>query len=395
MNDSIEAKGHNASTSSDANAGARIEGNVGARVENNASPGGTEAANIQDYEYDLPLELIADRPLPERDHSRLLVLNREQKTIEHATFNQLPQWLKAGDIIVVNDTKVIPAKLIATRKSGGSIRLLLIKPEAKSPGVWQAMVSPIKRLRPPETLTVTTASRKEHAITIEEIITAEDGYKRVLVNLGAGSSVFELLSEIGTAPLPPYIEQESARRQFDLDRYQTVFAAAPGAVAAPTAGLHFSDRLMAELEALGIQICRITLHVGPGTFKPIDGAVADHYVEPEIYFISNQTAAAVNKAKSEGRRIIAVGTTSLRALETAGASGKLRQVDGEMTSLYVRPGHNFQIVSGLVTNFHLSRSSLLILVATFAGHNLTMSAYNQAIQERYRFYSYGDAMLII
>jgi S-adenosylmethionine:tRNA ribosyltransferase-isomerase len=350
---------------------------------------------IEEYEYDLPAELIADLPLPERDQSRLLVLKKGELSTEHAKFEHLRQWLRKGDVIVVNDTKVIPAKLIAKRKSGGSIRLLLIKPEASRPGVWQAMVSPIKRLRPPEKLSITTSGNQERLITIEEIITAEDGYKRVLVNLGQGKSVFELLNEIGTAPLPPYIHQKGERRQFDLDRYQTVFARAPGAVAAPTAGLHFSAKLMADIEAAGIKICRITLHVGPGTFKPIEGSVEEHFVEPEIYFIPDETVNTVNEAKNNGQRIIAVGTTSLRALETAGAAGQLRPVHGEFTSLYVRPGHEFKIVSGLVTNFHLSRSSLLILVATFAGRESIMHAYSEAIKERYRFYSYGDAMLIV
>jgi S-adenosylmethionine:tRNA ribosyltransferase-isomerase len=356
---------------------------------------GTIEPAIEDYEYALPAELIADLPLPERDQSRLLVLNRADQSIEHATFERLPKWLSPGDVIVVNDTKVIPAKLIAKRESGGSIRLLLIKPEASQPGVWQAMVSPIKRLRPPEKLSITIADNEERFITIEKIITADDGYKRVLVNLGQGKSVFELLNEIGTAPLPPYIHQEGERRQFDLDRYQTVFARAPGAVAAPTAGLHFSDKLMNQIEAAGIKICRITLHVGPGTFKPIEGSVEDHFIEPEIYFIPDETVIAVNAAKRNGKRIIAVGTTSLRALETAGATGELRSVNGECTSLYVKPGHEFQIVSGLVTNFHLSRSSLLILVCAFAGRNLIMRGYSEAIKERYRFYSYGDAMLIL
>jgi S-adenosylmethionine:tRNA ribosyltransferase-isomerase len=354
---------------------------------------------IADYEYDLPNELIADKPLPERDQSRLLVINRTNQSISHSRFDKIVDFLKKGDVVVVNDTKVIPAKLLARRASGGFVRVLLIKHEANQPGLWQAMVSPIKRLKPEEVLHVSTAGGEERSIKIKAIITAEDGFKRVLVDLGAGSSVFELLNEIGQAPLPPYImrDQNNAAvdRADDLKRYQTVFANAPGAVAAPTAGLHFSDHLMQELEDRGVAIVKLTLHVGPGTFKPIENSVEDHFIEAETYSISAETAKTINQAKKEGRRVIAVGTTSLRALESAAQDGQLKTVADESTSLYIRPGHHFAIVDGLITNFHLSRSSLLILVSTFAGHDLIMRAYKEAIKEKYRFYSYGDSSLIV
>jgi S-adenosylmethionine:tRNA ribosyltransferase-isomerase len=354
---------------------------------------------IADYEYDLPHELIADKPLPERDQSRLLVINRADQSISHSRFDKLSEFLKKGDVVVVNDTKVIPAKLVARRSSGGFVRVLLIKHEANQPGIWQAMVSPIKRLKSEEILYVSTANGEERPITIKAIITAEDGFKRVLVDLGSGASVFKLLDEIGQAPLPPYImrNQNNAAidRADDLKRYQTVFAQAPGAVAAPTAGLHFSDQLMQELTKGGITIVKLTLHVGPGTFKPIENSVEEHFIEAENYSISAETAEIINQAKKEGRRIIAVGTTSLRALESAAQDGQLRAVSDENTSLYIRPGHYFSIVDGLITNFHLSRSSLLILVSTFAGHDLIMRAYTEAIKEKYRFYSYGDSSLII
>jgi S-adenosylmethionine:tRNA ribosyltransferase-isomerase len=354
---------------------------------------------IADYEYDLPHELIADKPLPERDQSRLLVIKRTDQSISHSRFDKLSEFLKTGDVIVVNDTKVIPAKLVARRSSGGFVRILLIKHEANQPGIWQAMVSPIKRLKPDEILYVSTASGEERPITIKAIITAEDGFKRVLVDLGAGASVFELLNQIGQAPLPPYImrnqNNSAIDRADDLKRYQTVFANAPGAVAAPTAGLHFSDHLMQELTDRGITIVKLTLHVGPGTFKPIENSVDEHFIEAENYSISAETADIINQAKKEGRRIIAVGTTSLRALESAAHDGQLQAVSDENTSLYIRPGHHFSIVDGLITNFHLSRSSLLILVSTFAGHDLIMRAYTEAIKEKYRFYSYGDSSLII
>ena len=354
---------------------------------------------IADYEYELPHELIADKPLPERDQSRLLVINRSDQSIAHSRFDKLSEFLKKGDVIVVNDTKVIPAKLVAQRASGGFVRVLLIKHEANQPGIWQAMVSPIKRLKPGEVLYVSTTNGEERPITIKAIITAEDGFKRVLVDLGAGSSVFELLNEIGQAPLPPYIVRDQNNsaidRAIDLKRYQTVFANAPGAVAAPTAGLHFSDQLMKDLVERGITIVKLTLHVGPGTFKPIENSVDDHFIEAETFSIPPETVSIINQAKKEGRRIIAVGTTSLRALESAARNGQLRAVSDESTSLYIRQGHHFAIVDGLITNFHLSRSSLLILVSTFAGHDLIMRAYKEAIKEKYRFYSYGDSSLIV
>ena len=391
--------------------------------------------SIADYSYELPGELIADKPLPTRDQSRLLAVSRETGAIVHSRFDALPGYLKSGDVLVINDTKVIPAKIFAQRESGGHVRLLLIKPETARPGLWQAMVQPIKRLKPGEILQAITASGTLHAIKIVDIITAEDGFKRLLVDLGDGAKVFQLLSEIGSAPLPPYIlrnKKDGAAaetfsqddddfdmtsnsssssnsssgecgeaaptaeetRSFDLDRYQTVFARTPGAVAAPTAGLHFSENLLKQLEQIGVQIYRVTLHVGPGTFKPIESSVANHFVEPEIYFVPEATAAAVSLAKHEKRRVIAVGTTSMRALESAAEGGGIRPVDGESTNLYVKPGYKFKIVDAMITNFHLSRSSLLVLVSTFAGHELTMRAYKEAIDQRYRFYSYGDAMFI-
>lgn len=370
--------------------------------------------SIDDFAYKLPPELIADKPLPGRDESRLLVLHKSipadganSTDIEHSKFNALPSYLKAGDVLVVNDTRVIPAKIFARRASGGSIRMLLIKPETSRPGLWQAMVTPIKRLKPGETVTVDTADGGTHSIKIIDIITAEDGFKRLLVDLGGGSQVFQLLNKIGSAPLPPYIQRvrpgedaepgdllEEQTRSFDLERYQTVFAMTPGAVAAPTAGLHFSQALLEQLEKMGVILCRVTLHVGPGTFKPVETDVDEHYIEPEVFFIPDNTVEQVSLAKKEGRRVIAVGTTSLRALESAYVPGGLRPVNGEATTLYVKPGFEFKVVDAMITNFHLSRSSLLLLVAAFAGREKIMRAYAEAVKLQYRFYSYGDAMFI-
>lgn len=369
--------------------------------------------SIDDFTYELPSDLVAALPLPVRHQSRLLVLNRHSSEIAHTQFKNLSAYLRAGDLLVINDTKVIPAKILARRPSGGLLRLLLIKPEANQSGLWQAMVSPIKRLKIGESLLVCSSSGSERSITIKDMVIGDDGFKRVLVDLGSASSVFDLLNEIGLAPLPSYIrretigyeeshpatleraEQARAQRIFDLQRYQTIFAKAPGAVAAPTAGLHFSEELLAELASINVEICSITLHVGPGTFKPITKSIDDHFVEPESYWIPAQTAKQISKAKAEGRRVIAVGTTSLRALETAAENNQVRAVNGERTALYVRPGHKFKIVDALITNFHLSRSSLLVLVSALAGRDLIMSTYKEAIEQRYRFYSYGDAMLIL
>jgi S-adenosylmethionine:tRNA ribosyltransferase-isomerase len=412
--------------------------------------------SIDDYSYDLPPGLIADKPLEDRDHSRLMVLNHSTKEITHTRFDTLSKFLRKGDVLIVNDTRVIPAKIFARRKSGGYIRMLLIKPEATRPGLWQAMVTPIKRLKPGEKLTVDTASGAEYELLIADIITAEDGFKRLLVDLGPGSNVFNLLSEIGMAPLPPYILRDKPTheddvvnssvahidggigdddggvdladgvdgvgddidrvgvgdgiesnsiadashrsvhnlRSYDLERYQTVFATKPGAVAAPTAGLHFSQEMLKKLEEDGIIVKRVTLHVGPGTFKPVELDVDSHFIEPEVFFVPQETVEAVTLAKKENRRVIAVGTTSLRALESAATDDGVRKVDGESTSLYVKPGFKFRVVDALITNFHLSKSSLLVLVSTFAGREIIRQAYEAAIAENYRFYSYGDAMFI-
>jgi S-adenosylmethionine:tRNA ribosyltransferase-isomerase len=404
--------------------------------------------DLKEFEYQLPPGLIAEKPLPDRDQSRLMVLNRMEESCRHSVFASLPTYLRAGDVLVLNDTRVIPAKISARRASGGIVRLLLLRQEPNRIGIWQAMASPIKRLKPGQELLVQARSGIAHSLKIVDFFVAEDGFKRLRIDLGGGDNVYKLLSEIGSAPLPPYIRrapdfasqedlealdalderdgpdeqrrgrledsgggtskgaghQESdaltedvgALRQFDLERYQTVFARAPGAVAAPTAGLHFTEALLAEIAKQGVEICRLTLHVGPGTFKPIEHSIDDHFIEPEVFYIDQITAACVTAAKKAGRRVIAVGTTSLRALESAPtADGGIRCVQGEATNLYVKPGHKFRVVDALITNFHLSRSSLLVLVAAFAGREFILRAYEEAIAKSYRFYSYGDAMLIL
>ncbi len=355
---------------------------------------------IEDFDYELPPGLIAQEPAVERTHSRLMVLNRSQQTIEHKQFFNLSEYLKSGDLIVLNNTKVIPARIMARRQSGGVVEVLLLKPEATRPGVWQAMASPLRKLKEGDALLVTTGDGTDAEIKVAGFFESADSQRRVYVDFGSPAAVHTLLSKVGQSPLPPYIRSERTKSHSelftpqDLSRYQTVFAKVDGAVAAPTAGLHFSEALFGELREKGVDIEFLTLHVGAGTFKPISGSVSDHTVESEEFFIRPALADKVNSCKAAGGRVIAVGTTSCRALETAGASGKLLPAEGIESHLYISPGHDFKIVDCLVTNFHLSRSSLLVLVSAFGGHELVMSAYREAIERRYRFYSYGDAMFI-
>lgn len=399
--------------------------------------------SLDDFEYDLPFELIAQEPLKERTQSKLLHLNKQTGALNHGNFQNLVDLLQAGDVLILNNTKVLPARLIAKRHSGGTIKLLLLKQSGSSPRRWEAMVTPIKRLKPGEKLFVASQSGDEFEITVADIEVGFDGFKRLIVDLGEPENVWRLLSQAGYAPLPPYILRDyrgeqvakhgvadqhksenseiasepatvtaeapvpaktaapaqaasgkSISRESDLSRYQTVFAREPGAVAAPTAGLHFTEALLDLLKARGVHIHYLTLHVGAGTFKPINSTLDEHKIEPERFTISQKTAAAINLAKSEKRRVVAVGTTSLRALETAGASGKLKPVEDGVTHLFVKPGYEFKIVDALITNFHLSKSSLLVLVSAFAGRDQILHAYQEAIERKYRFYSFGDAMLI-
>ncbi len=372
--------------------------------------------NLEDFAYQLPPELIARHPAEERDNSRLLYYNKQNKSVNHMQFSDIGTVLKAGDILVVNNTKVIPAKLIGHRQSGGGVELLLIKQEPGEPGLWQAMAMPMRKLKAGDVITI-QGKENRHNIFVKDIVIAADGQKRVLIKLGSadkGDQTFTILQDAGAAPLPPYIvnarqidsgaekiDSKDNQAVFDkdediedLERYQTVFAKKPGAVAAPTAGLHFSPALLAALEKQGITICEITLHVGPGTFKPITTSIEEHVVEAEWFSIPEKVCQAINAGKKAGQRIIAVGTTSCRALESAYINGGLVAKES-YTPLFIKPGYTFKVIDGLVTNFHLSKSSLLLLVAAFMGKDELLKTYRCAIEERYRFYSYGDAMLIL
>ena len=345
--------------------------------------------DVRAFDFDLPSELIAQEPAADRAGARLLVLQRDTGVIHHTSVTALPGLLVAGDLLVVNNTRVFPARLLGRRvPSGGAVECLLIAPLPD--GTWEALMHPGQKLRPGSRLVFGGAA------TLHGEVVERRFYGRRVIRLWTedGSTVDDAVDAIGHVPLPPYIKR--ADRGEDRERYQTIFARVRGSVAAPTAGLHFTPELTRALETHGIEIADITLHVGYGTFQPVRvERVEDHRVESERYEITDRTAAAIDRAIDSGRRVIAVGTTTTRALETATADdGHLSAHAGE-TDLFIYPGFQFRLVRGLLTNFHLPQSSLLMLVAAFAGREKVLAAYREAVAERYRFYSYGDAMLIL
>jgi S-adenosylmethionine:tRNA ribosyltransferase-isomerase len=342
--------------------------------------------DISEFDYELPPELIAQQPRAERDASRLLVLDRPSGRLAHHAFSDLPALLAPGDLLVVNRSRVIPARLLGRRARGGEGEILLVRDRGE--GRWEAMVRPGRHLRPGQRLTID----EDLSVVVESEAIAEDGRRRVRL-LSKRRDVEGALARCGHVPLPPYIRR--ADEPSDRERYQTVYARERGSVAAPTAGLHFTPSLLARLAERGVDRAELVLHVGPGTFQPVKvPRVEDHRVASEAYWLPPETAAALARARARGGRVVAVGTTSVRALESAaGADGTVAAGEGE-TGLVVRPGHRFRAVDVLLTNFHLPRSSLLLLVAAFAGREAVLRAYAEAVRERYRFYSYGDAMLI-
>jgi S-adenosylmethionine:tRNA ribosyltransferase-isomerase len=340
------------------------------------------------FDYHLPPERIAQEPADPRDAARLLVLDRAKGAWEDARFSDLPRWFGAGDCVVVNETRVVPARLLGVLEgSGRAVELLMLR--ALEGSRWRALVRPGKRCR--VGARVTLASGAAQATVLEQ---CADGARVVAVE--SPWPVEELLDRHGLAPLPPYIERHDAPKPEDRQRYQTVYAQAKGSVAAPTAGLHFTPALLQRLAAQEVEIHRITLHIGPGTFRPIKASrVEEHRLEGEAAYVPEATAEAVDRAKAEGRRVIAVGTTTTRTLEwAADGAGRIRGGGGE-ADLFIRPGHRFRVVDAMLTNFHLPRSTLLLLVSAFAGRELILRVYAHAVASGYRFYSYGDAMLIL
>ena len=328
--------------------------------------------NLKLFDYSLPPELIAQEPLPRRADSRMLVLNRRTGEISHSTFREFPQFLAAGDLVILNDTRVIPARLFFNKPTGARIEILLLR---KIKGrIWEALVKPAKRVKPGMVL----SAGKDSAEIKEKLA------KSWLVELSSG----DIPKESGIMPLPPYIKKTLP----DPERYQTTFAKREGAVAAPTAGLHFTDEMFASLAAKKIDHDFITLHTGIGTFLPIRAeTVEEHRMDYEEYSVSDETAEKINSRKG---RLLAVGTTAARTLESAWKNGRIIPGDGK-TDLYIYPGYQFKTVEALLTNFHLPRSTLLLLVSAFAGREPVFAAYEEAVRQKYRFYSFGDCMLIL
>ncbi|MBN2427514.1 MAG: tRNA preQ1(34) S-adenosylmethionine ribosyltransferase-isomerase QueA [Deltaproteobacteria bacterium] len=342
---------------------------------------------LEDFDYHLPPELIAQHPSARRGDSRLMVVGRADGAVQTAHFSKITDKFRPGDLLVVNDTRVIPARLLGTKEgTGGRVEVFLVTRKNSEAEEWSCLTRASKRLKPGqriflgEKIRATVVGEGEHPF--QEILFECDG------------EFLDVVEKVGHIPLPPYIRREDLG--LDRERYQTIFAASRGAVAAPTAGLHFSPEVLQELTARGVEVCSLTLHVGLGTFLPVRvDNLAEHQMHEEFFAVSTATAAAVNQAKAEGRRVFAVGTTVTRTLESAlDDQGRLRAMEGS-TRLFIRPGFRFRMVDALITNFHLPQSTLLMLVSAFAGRELVLEAYRQAVAEKFRFFSYGDCMLII
>jgi S-adenosylmethionine:tRNA ribosyltransferase-isomerase len=334
--------------------------------------------NLSDFDYELPEELIAQEPPVERDAARMLVVHRAEQRFEDRHFRELPSFLREGDCVVLNDSRVLPSRLLGHRDPfGGAVEMLLLEPVSADARLWRALVRPGRKMRSGETV------RFDDRFSAEIVGRAERGERIVRFR---GEDVYEALDRLGHMPLPPYIKRGD--RAEDRERYQTVFARERGSVAAPTAGLHFTAGILDRIRASGAHVAQITLHVGLGTFQPIDREdYENHELHFERYSITDDAWREIESA----RRVLAVGTTSVRTLESAAASG----LRAGSTNLFIHPGYEFRRVGAMLTNFHLPRTSLLLLVCAFAGTELTLAAYRHAVQERYRFFSYGDCMLIL
>ena len=337
---------------------------------------------VTDFDYDLPKELIAQTPIEKRDESRLMVLDRSKQTIEHRKFKDIIEYLKPGDVLVRNNTKVIPARLYGRKETGAHVEFLLLNNIEGD--IWECIVRPGNKLHVGAKVIF-----GDGLLKAEVLETMEGGTRKVKFSY---NGIFnEILDKIGLMPLPPYIH-ESLK---DNDRYQTVYAKYEGSAAAPTAGLHFTEELLKELQDKGIEIANVTLHVGIGTFRPVkEENVEEHKMHTEHFYIKKEDANLINKAKKEGRRVIAVGTTSCRVLETiADENGMVKETEAD-TGIFIYPGYKFKCLDGLITNFHLPQSTLLMLVSALAGKDYIMRAYKEAVKEKYRFFSFGDAMFI-
>ncbi len=341
---------------------------------------------ISEFDYDLPAELIAQNPLEKREDSRMLVVGRSDKKFRDEHFFNLPKFLRKDDVIVLNNTKVFPARLFGASETGAKVELFLVREIENQ--TWETLARPAKRLK--------TGKKIFFGENLSAEVLEKTDEGRVFVRFETDGNFNDILDRIGQTPLPPYIKREDGKLGADRERYQTVFAKNRGAIAAPTAGLHFTPEILQEIKNIGASIAEITLHVGYGTFEPVRVSdLSEHKVMPERYEISEETAETLNKAKAENKRIIAVGTTTTRALESSIDKSEKISAGERSANLTITPDYKFKITGGLLTNFHLPQSSLLVLVSTFAGFDLTMKAYRHAVDSHYRFYSYGDCMLIV
>ncbi len=340
--------------------------------------------NVKDFSYELPKELIAQDPLKDRSSSRLMVLGRADGAIKHRIFHDLPNYLNPGDCLVLNNTKVLPARLFGT-KEGTKAKIELLLLNRKEADVWETLVKPGKKAK-----IGTKAIFGDGQLYGEVIAVTTEGNR--LIRFTYKGVFEEVLSQLGEMPLPPYITHQLEDKQ----RYQTVYAKEEGSAAAPTAGLHFTPQLLAQVKEKGVSIAEVTLHVGLGTFRPVKTEnILDHTMHSEYYSIAQDQANLINQAKDQGGRIIAVGTTSTRTLETASDGAGHVKASSGWTQIFIYPGYQFKCIDGLVTNFHLPESTLLMLVSALAGREQVLHAYQEAVRERYRFFSFGDAMLII
>lgn len=339
--------------------------------------------NVKDYDYDLPEELIAQDPLEDRSSSRLMVLDRQTGDVEHRHFTDILEYLHPGDCLVINNTKVIPARLFGVKEdTQAKIEVLLLK--RKENDIWETLVKPGKKAKPGTKLVF-----GDGLLTAEVVDVVEEGNR--LIQFHYDGIFEEILDQLGQMPLPPYITHQLK----DKNRYQTVYAKYDGSAAAPTAGLHFTKELLQKVKDMGVDIAEVTLHVGLGTFRPVKVEnVLDHHMHSEFYMVSQEAADKINRAKESGHRVIAVGTTSTRTLEAAAdENGRLHETSG-WTEIFIYPGYQFKVIDALITNFHLPQSTLVMLVSALAGREHVLHAYEIAVKEKYRFFSFGDAMLI-
>ena len=343
----------------------------------------TEGMNVKDYDYDLPEELIAQDPLEDRSSSRLMVLDRQTGDVEHRHFTDILEYLHPGDCLVINNTKVIPARLFGVKEdTQAKIEVLLLK--RKENDIWETLVKPGKKAKPGTKLVF-----GDGLLTAEVVDVVEEGNR--LIQFHYDGIFEEILDQLGQMPLPPYITHQLK----DKNRYQTVYAKYDGSAAAPTAGLHFTKELLQKVKDMGVDIAEVTLHVGLGTFRPVKvDNVLDHHMHSEFYMVSQEAADKINRAKENGHRVIAVGTTSTRTLEAAAdENGHLQETSG-WTEIFIYPGYQFKVIDALITNFHLPQSTLVMLVSALAGREHVLHAHETAVKEKYRFFSFGDAMLI-